>query len=285
MYENFKIERDGFNLVGYEYKCENPKYVVVLIHGIGEHMGRYQRVADYFNRENIAVMGMDLRGHGKSDGKRGHAAPRTDILKDIDSLMEYAIKNYSNVPIVMYGHSMGGNITIDYRARGTYNYLPKGYIISAPWIKLVRSVSGGMYKMVEILSKICPSMTISSACKEEDLGNLTYVRPYNQDPLVHPKISLLCAYEGFTIGENIEKGKNLDNGRSKDIPCLLMHGDCDKICSIEASKAFAKLPKNSDNKEFGFIELEGYCHEIHNGGKDHTGETVILKAIEFIKNL
>lgn len=285
MLNNFQIQRNNFNLQGYEFKCENPEYVVILIHGIGEYMGRYERLAEYFNKSNIAIIGMDLRGHGKSPGKRGHAAPRKEILKDIDSLFEYAIKKYPETPIVMYGHSMGGNIALDYRARGTYNYLPKGYIISAPWIKLARGVNKTMYKVVETMSKLCPSMAISSSCKEEDLGNLEYVRPYKKDPLVHPKISFLCAYEGFTIGEAIEKGRNKDNGRSCDIPCLIMHGNMDKICHIDGSRAFSQLKENSSNPKFKFEELDGYYHEIHNGGNSHTGESVILKAIDFIKSL
>ena len=59
-----------------------------------------------------------LRGHGRSQGVRGACAPRKEVLKDIDALIEYAQAFYPGVPIVMYGHSMGGNITLDYRARG-----------------------------------------------------------------------------------------------------------------------------------------------------------------------
>ena len=240
-------------------------------------------MADYFGKEGIAVVSMDLRGHGQTEGKRGHCAPREEVLKDVDALIEYAQKLYPDAPVVMYGHSMGGNITLDYRARGEHNDVPCGYIISAPWIRLVRPVTGVLFQTVKLLSKLMPQMTISQAFPEEQLGNVEYVRPYKDDPKVHPKVSMLCAYEGFTIGTALEKGENEDNGRAKNISCLLMHGTGDKICDIEGSRCFARF---QDPEYFTMIEWPGYYHEIHNGGPDgQTGEEVILKAIEFIKGL
>lgn len=283
MYQLFDMEKRNKEVVGYHYACENPNHVVCLIHGIGEHAGRFHRVADYFNEAGFAVVSMDLRGHGRSSGVRGHCAPREEVLKDIDALIEYAQEFYPGVPVVMYGHSMGGNITLDYRARGGHNDVPAGYVISAPWIRLVRPVTGVLYQVVKLMSKIAPSMTIASACEEADLGNVEYVRPYKDDLLVHPKISMLCAYQGFTIGQALEKGTNEDNGRARKTPCLLMHGDGDKICSVEGSRQFAKL---QDPEAFTYVEWPGYYHEIHNGGPDgQTGEEVILRAVEFIRNL
>ncbi|MDD5926684.1 MAG: lysophospholipase [Firmicutes bacterium] len=283
MYQNFELEGRNFRITGYHYPCENPEKVVVLIHGIGEHAGRFARMADYFGKEGIAVVSMDLRGHGQTEGKRGHCAPREEVLKDVDALIEYAQKLYPDAPVVMYGHSMGGNITLDYRARGEHNDVPCGYIISAPWIRLVRPVTGVLFQTVKLLSKLMPQMTISQAFPEEQLGNVEYVRPYKDDPKVHSKVSMLCAYEGFTIGTALEKGENEDNGRAKNISCLLMHGTGDKICDIEGSRCFARF---QDPEYFTMIEWPGYYHEIHNGGPDgQTGEEVILKAIEFIKGL
>lgn len=283
MYQNFELEGRNFKIRGYHFACENPNHVVVLIHGIGEHAGRFTRVADYFNKEGIAVVAMDLRGHGRTEGKRGHCAPREEVLKDIDALIEYARNLYPDVPMVMYGHSMGGNITLDYRARGGHNDIPSGYIISAPWIRLVQPVTGALYQIVKFLSKAAPQFTISQAFPEELLGNVEFVRPYKDDPMVHPKVSMLCAFQGFTVGTALENGTNEDNGRAKNTPCLLMHGTDDKICDIEGSRCFAKL----QNPEcFTMVEWPGYYHEIHNGGPDgQTGEEVIKKAIEFIKGL
>ena len=283
MYQFFDFEKRDKIVQGYHFPCEDPDYVVCLIHGIGEHAGRFARVADYFGKEKIAVVSMDLRGHGRSQGVRGACAPRAEVLRDIDALIEYAREFYPNVPIVLYGHSMGGNITLDYRARGGHNDVPAGYIISAPWIRLVRPVSGGLLTAVKLLSKIAPNYKIKSEFPENQLGNVEYVRPYKNDPMVHPYATALCAYEGFTIGTALEKGTNEDNGRARKTPCLLMHGTDDLICDIRGSRAFAKL---QDPQSFTMVEWPGYYHEIHNGGPHgETGEAVIERAIAFIQAL
>lgn len=283
MYQLFDFDKRKQEVVGYHFPCENPSYVVCLIHGIGEHAGRFSRVAEYFHQAGIATVSMDLRGHGRSKGTRGHCAPRQEVLADIDALIEYAQEFYPGVPVVMYGHSMGGNITLDYRARGGHNDVPVGYVISAPWLRLVRPVSGALYVLVSVLAKIAPRMTIASACEEADLGNVDYVRPYKTDPLVHGKISMLCAYQGFTIGTALENGTHPDNGRAAKTPCLLMHGTADKICDVRGSQNFAA---RQDPAYFTYVEWPGYKHEIHNGVDDaRTGEEVIKRAIDFIHSL
>ncbi len=282
MYQHFNFEKRDNLIVGYSFPCENPNHVMCIIHGIGEHAGRYDRMAEKLKQENIAVLSMDLRGHGKSKGVRGHAAPRKEILKDIDALLSYSQEMYPNVPIVLYGHSMGGNIVLDYRSRGEKNNLPVAYIVSAPWIELVRKVSTPQYYAVKVASKFMPRFTISSGCVEEDLGNLEYVKPYKESPLVHDKVSLLCAYEGFSIGRALASGTLENNGGSKGKPFLLMHGTADKICSIEGTRRLAKMMECDQN--FTYVEWPGHCHEIHNGGKEATGDQVIKKIIEFVKN-
>ena len=96
MYQLFDFEKRDCIVQGYHFPCEAPHHVVCLIHGIGEHAGRFSRVADYFNHAGIAVVSMDLRGHGRSQGVRGACAPRVEVLKDIDALIEYAL--YGSLP-------------------------------------------------------------------------------------------------------------------------------------------------------------------------------------------
>ena len=280
MYENFAFETRERVVTGYHFPCENPKKVMCVIHGIGEHMGRYQRMADKLKKQGIAVVGMDLRGHGISTGVRGNTAPREEILKDIDAMLDYAAGFYPGVPVVLYGHSMGGNLCLDYRARGTKNEMPEKYIVSAPWVKLVADFPKPVVAALKGLAKMMPKMTISQKIDEAALGNLEYVRPYAEDPLVHNKISLQCAAQCFTIGNNIYDGVHEDSHRADGKPFLLMHGDADAICAVEGARKVAE--HNAGNENFTYIELPGYYHEIHNGGPDATGDKVIEKMAAFI---
>lgn len=285
MYDNFILRQtENGNIGGYTWPLENPDKVVCLIHGIGEYAGRYDRMAKAFHVKNIAVLSMDLRGHGISMNKWGHCAPRADVLNDITVLIRHAQSVYPNVPIVLYGHSMGGNITMDYRFRGELNDVPVGYVISAPWIRLVRAVPGILYVVVKAASKIVPSMIMSAAVNEDVLGHPDSVKPYNKNPMVHDRISLQTAYDGFTIGLAMENGTHENNGKAKDIPTLVMHGTEDKICSIDGTRAMiAKMEENGDNVKF--IEWEGLYHEIHNGGQESKGDEVIENAGSWISQL
>ena len=283
MYDNFTLKvLDKGKIQGYSWELENPEKVVCIIHGIGEHAGRYNRVAEKFKEAGIATLSMDLRGHGDTDGVRGHCAPRSAVLEDISELLVFASKKYPGKPIVLYGHSMGGNLALDYRARGTFNDMPEAYLITSPWVKLVKPLSGALIVVAKILSKVAPSMTTNSGCDEADLGHPDSVRPYNDDPKVHSKISFRCAVDGFTIGDALADGTNEDNGNAHDIPTMIMTGSEDKICAPQGSRmAYEKMKARGDKVEL--IEWPGLFHEIHNGNAEDRGDAVIDRIIEYIK--
>lgn len=275
MFQNFELRTlDEGKIEGYLWDIENPTGVVCIIHGIGEYGGRFDRMASSLNSKGLAVVSMDLRGHGNSMGKKGHCAPRKSVLEDVTALIRYAQEKYPDQKIVLYGHSMGGNIALDYRSRGEMNDAPSLYIISAPWIRLVRPVPGILYGIVKLISAVAPEFTISSSVDEGILGNPVSVRPYSTNPMVHNRISLLCSVDGFETGRKLEKGILENNGGASGIPVLLMHGDADRICAVEGSRNVAKHLE-SQGEDITYIEWPGLYHEIHNGGKTSKGDEVI----------
>ncbi len=283
MFRNFELINKESNVktIGYSWDLNNPEYVLCIIHGLGELAGRYNRMNEYLTKANIASVSMDLRGHGLSSGTRGHCAPRKLILQDVDALIQTAQTKYPGVPIILYGHSLGGNIALDYKSRGNHNDVPVAFIISAPWLHLKEAPAPMLRKMVSLISRIAPSFAIKSAIDEKVLGHPDSVKPYNDNPLVHDKISMLTAREGLEIGEAIVAGTHEDNGGSKGKPWLLMHGTDDRICDINGSKAlYKRIPENCT-----FIPWEGYFHEIHNGNETVRGEEVILRMIQWIGEL
>lgn len=278
MYTEIKFDSLKKGLAAYEYPCDNPKIIMCTVHGIGEHFGRYERMAGKLSSYGIKMIGMDLRGHGNTEGKAGHCAPRGDVLSDIDSMIKYAVENYEGIPLVLYGHSMGGNITLDYRHRGRFSAVPKAYVISAPWIHLVRPVPGPLFSLVKFLSKIAPEMTIGSSVDESLLGNPESVLPYNADPLVHSRISMLTAVECYSIGNMLYTDEWIKNGEGLERPLLLMHGSADKICDVDGSRKVAE----NEGDICQYVEWEGYYHEIHNGNAEVNGDAVIDKIGQWI---
>ncbi|MDD4200748.1 MAG: alpha/beta fold hydrolase [Eubacteriales bacterium] len=282
MYEEFVLKKIGKGIInGYSWPVDNPDRVVCIIHGIGEYGGRFNRVAVRFKERNFAVLSMDLRGHGKSINVKGHCAPRKEILEDVSDLLIYAQKKYPGKEIVLYGHSMGGNIALDYRSRGDFNDIPSAYLISAPWIRLVRSVSAPLYAFAKTASRLMPAMTIRSGVDETVLGHPDAVKPYSTNPMVHDKISLQCTIDGLDIGRKLEEGTLGDNGRAHHTPTMLMHGTEDRVCDIAGTeKVFEVLNTRGDKVDF--IRWPGLFHEIHNGNTASKGDEVIDRMIEFI---
>ncbi len=285
MYDKFVLRNLEEGIIrGYSWHLEDPEKVICIVHGIGEYGGRFDRVAEVFREKNMAACALDLRGHGESLGKRGDCAPRNSVLDDVSELLRYAEEKYPGKPIILYGHSMGGNIVLDYRARGEMNDHPAGYIISAPWVRLVRPVPPLLYKAVKLLSRIAPSFTIGSDINEANLGNPEKVKPFKDNPMVHNRISALCAVDGFDKGIGFEDGTAEDDRRAAKIPTLPMHGSEDRICDVNGSRRIAKrLQAQGDDLEY--IEWEGLFHEIHNGNETSTGDEVIAKMVRWAQEL
>jgi len=279
MYRNFQFESD-IKLIGYEWKGDRPRSVVCLVHGIGEHAGRYDRIGEAFKDSGIALVGMDLRGHGLSSGKRGHTSPRKSILKDIDGLIEYGRREYPDIPLFLYGHSMGGNIALDYRRRGNHRTIPEGYIITSPWIILKRKIPGYLYLFSKLMAKVKPDLLMDSDIKDEALGNKDIIDKQANPHLRHGKISVKTALEGIETGKALLNGSLEIRGEGKLKPFLIMQGDADKICDPEGSRSIARL----ENDRCTYIEWEGLYHEIHNGSPTADGTDVIKAIIEWIKN-
>ncbi|MEE1038189.1 MAG: alpha/beta hydrolase [Eubacterium sp.] len=268
-------------IAAYSYVVENPKETIILIHGIGEHAGRYRRVVRQFNKEGFSVFAMDLKGHGKSKGVRGHCAPRKEILQDIDCLFEYVKKMYPQTNPVIYGHSMGGNIVTDYRYRGKYSDQFKGYVISAPWIKLTRKIPLYQNIGLRIISKIKPDFQINSAVDGDGSDNKGQNSANKKDPLLHGFASAQLAVEGHKVGKALYKGTYPVIGNGRTVPMLLMHGDADRICHIDGSRALAK----HEGEICTYKEWEGCPHALHRTGDGGRGREVIAYVISWIEKL
>lgn len=279
MFQNFILNQTEISIIGYDWELENPECVVCLIHGIGEHADRYDRIGEIFKASGIALTSMDLRGHGNSAGKRGHTAPRKDILTDVDQMIEHAAKKYPGVPILLYGHSMGGNMALEYRKRGNLRQKLSGYIVTAPWILLVRKIPNYLYAFVKFMSIIKPDFPINTNIKNETLGNLDIINKQENKHLMHGKISVKTAIDGLEIGKELINETLTQDGNGDPKPLLLMHGDADKVCLPEGSRIIAELEKELCT----YIEWKGLYHEIHNGSPTDDGIMVIDTIVKWIK--
>jgi alpha-beta hydrolase superfamily lysophospholipase len=231
-------------------KC---RAIIIFIHGLGEHIQRYKAWSDRFVREDICFTGVDLPGHGRSDGKRGHIKSFAITDEMIDILLESASKTFPGIPVFIYGHSLGGTIAIDYILRK--NPKIKGALITAPWLKLTFEPDRFKMFLALVMKSIIPGfIQLSGLVVDHMTHDREEVERYKTDPLIHYKISASLFYYAISAANY-----SLAHASGFKIPLLLMHAGDDKICSPEGSREFASKTAMAELKIW-----DGGYHEIHN---------------------
>ena len=230
------------------------KGVVVLLHGIGEHFGRYKHMADFFSTIGYATIGMDHRGHGNSGGRRGHTPSYDQLMNDIDLLMNKAKEMFPCKPIVLHGHSMGGNVAANYAIRKKPSL--KGLILTGPYFRLAFNPPAWKVKLARISAGIIPTFTQPTGLEVEAISrDPKVVKDYTEDPLVHDKIT-----SAFCVNVHPAGTYAIEHASELSMKTLAMHGTADRINSPKSTEEFA-------NKNPQQVELklwDGLYHEIHN---------------------
>jgi alpha-beta hydrolase superfamily lysophospholipase len=259
------------------FACEwspdgEPKGMIVLIHGLSDHASRYRHVGSFFSASGYTMIIVDLRGHGRSFGKRGHFPSFQRVMDDISLFLEVARRRFPALPLVLYGHSMGGNLVLNYLIRTMPNVA--GAVVSSPWLRL--NFKPPLYKAIlaTVVNRVFPSMTQpdgiipSFLSHDEEVG-----RKYIADPLVHNLISVRTFLEISRAGEYA-----LKHADRVSCPLLLMHGTEDPLTSFSASKEFSQnvIVKHT------FKAWDGLLHELHN---EFEKETILGFVKEWIDSV
>jgi len=260
---------DGLLLKGFRWQpSERARAAVIMVHGMGEHILRYSSWAAKFNSAGIIFQGMDLPGHGKSEGKRGHIRSYDQIDEMLDILLEESRKTQPEIPVFIYGHSMGGGMVLNYLIKKNPDI--RGAIVTSPWIKLAFPLNKVKVLLARIMKNIYPSLTQPAGLVTEHLSQKQdVVDMYNEDPLVHGKISVSLFCSAVSAGEYV-----LNNAEKINVPVLLLHGGEDKITSPDASREIA-----SRSGLVTFRLWEGGYHELHN---EPFSEAVFSYILEWI---
>jgi acylglycerol lipase len=252
----FKVRsRDGLQLFvqGWE-PDESVRAVICLIHGLGEHSGRYAHLAQFLMPSGYAVLSFDLRGHGNSEGIRGHFPSIDVVLQDIDALILTARGRYPDIPVFLYGHSLGGILVLNYVLR----YKPElaGVVASSPGLRTALENQKGKIALARLLGIFAPSVTLPTGLDTRSLSReAKVVVDYEQDPLVHDRASLSFAN---TMLKAIQW--TFQHAREFHLPLLIMHGTADRLAFYQGSREFA----GNVQGDLTLKLWEGLYHEVHN---------------------
>lgn len=231
-----------------------PRAVLVIVHGFGEHSGRYMNVVNHLVPKGYAVYALDQRGHGRSPGPRGYIHSWEEFREDVRAFVRRVAEMGPNRPLFLMGHSMGGLIVLEYALH--YPEGLKGVIASAPALAQV-GVSPALMTLARLLSRILPRFAMNTGLDATSISrDLEVVATYQADPLVH---SIGTA----RLGTEMTKAMlwTQEHAREWQRPLLILHGGADRLVPPQGSRRFLENVPIADKE---YREYEGGYHEPHN---------------------
>jgi alpha-beta hydrolase superfamily lysophospholipase len=232
-----------------------PKAVIIIAHGLAEHSGRYAHVADFFVNHNYAVCALDHIGHGKSEGNPGYVERFSDYTKGLECFIKEVKKEFTDVPLFLIGHSMGGAISAAYLCR--HQETVKACILSGPAIIPSDMPSKILLFINRIISIFLPKLGMQELDSDGVSRDPNEVKKYLDDALVYNgKMSSRLVAELFYSMDYIK-----ENAAKITLPLLILHGGDDRITAPEGSQLLHDLIASEDKK---LIIYDGLYHEIFN---------------------
>ncbi len=265
---------DGLAIFGQKWENETiaAKAVICLVHGFGEHSSRYEHVARFFTDTGYAVIAYDARGHGKSGGKKGHFLNYDEFLNDVDNLLKQADIHFPNLPKILYGHSMGGQVVTNFCIKRNPNV--KGLIVSSPFLRPGFAPPSVKIFAGKLMRNLIPTFSLPSGLDVNAISrDKEVVKKYQNDPLVFDSISSKMGIELIEFGEDA-----ILNAAKLKIPTLMFHGTADQLTSFDATKQFVANAGNNVT----FIKYDGLYHECHN---EPEKATVLLDMVNWCNKL
>lgn len=251
---------------------------MIVHHGFGEHSGRYANLLRFFGKSDINFYSFDMRGHGRSEGRRGHADSFDQYVRDLSDFASEVLKREQKDRFFLLGHSLGGAVALRYSQEGINQDNILGLILSAPALMVRMDFKKQLKKIAAgFLSKISPSTIVDA---ELDLQFLSHdpdvIEAYRQDPLVHGKVSLRMGSELLEIGPKLIKKAGVLR-----CPVLILHGQEDGIVDVNGS---AELYKNLIYRNKRIKIYPGLYHELMNEYPEHR-EVVFQDIQAFLETL
>jgi alpha-beta hydrolase superfamily lysophospholipase len=250
--------------------ASDPQAAVIMTHGHGEHIGRYEHLAEALAGRGFQCFGYDLRGHGRSSGQKGYLESWADYHQDLISVLNRVLDEEAECPIFLYGHSLGGVVALEYCLQvsdGIRGVIASGPAIGKPNIPEI------LFVISRLLSRIYPTFTIATQLETAALSRIaSVVRAYEEDPLVHDRGTARMGTELTATADWIQ-----EHVADWSLPLLILHGEKDRLINPADSRRFYN---NVPIEDKTYLELKDGYHEPHN---DLEKEFVIQRIGDWIE--
>lgn len=250
--EEMLVSRAGCELFGRYFATNQPKAAVLITHGLGDHGGRYGKVVERFLQSGLSVMVPDLRGNGRSGGQRGYVGRFEDFLDDLDFWFDILRQQHPGRPVISYGHSFGGMLVLYHSLQRRPDLA--GVVATSPSLRIAMTVPRWKVALARTIGQVFPRISLRTKL---DLGELSddpeHEHKARADELMHGRITPRLWFGMVNAGQYC-----LENADRFPSPCLIMHGQKDKITDAAATREFAeRVPRCS------WKEWPGGKHELH----------------------
>ena len=228
---------EGSSGLRLHYRCwdvPTRRVVVIICHGLGEHSGRYQLLADDFARAGLATYALDHRGHGRSDGRRGHVRRFVQYIRDFERFRRRVVGAVGpEVPLILLGHSLGGLIVIRYLQEFP-GVKVAGVVLSSPLLGVAIEAPRWKVRLGRVLANVSPALPMSTGLDPEYLTHdREVVVAYKRDSLVHDRITPRLYSE---INKAIDEAQL--KARRLTLPTLFLVPSADKIVRPDLVQRF-----------------------------------------------
>lgn len=249
------------------HHADAPRALLLLVHGFGEHSGRYGRTIEFLRGRGITVAAYDLRGHGTAPGPRARVAVETHIEDNLaarDALVEWSRSDAGNgadaLPRLLMGHSMGGLIVGESALRRPWDLT--GLVLSSPGLVVGEGTPAPLKAVAPVIARLLPFLPVEKLDARDISRVPEYVEDYNSDPLVHHG-----GVPALSAGTLLAGGLRLiERAPALRLPTLLLNGGADPITSPTGSRRFAQVAGSDHDPrpEITYREFEGGKHELFN---------------------
>jgi alpha-beta hydrolase superfamily lysophospholipase len=247
--------QDGFTLYKQAWKPEGVmKAAVAIVHGFGEHSDRYMNAMNCFMPAGYTIYSFDLRGHGRSEGKKGCMTCWDEYSNDVQLFITDVKQDCQGAPLFLWGHSLGGLIALDYAQRSPEGL--RGVIATGPLVGEI-GVSPVMVTLSKVMSRIWPSFSMDIHLDASAVSrDQAVVEAYRSDPRVH---SIATARLGTEISATRSRVNQM--APQFTLPLLVMQGGDDRLTPADSTRAYFDKVASKDKR---FILYPDAYHELHN---------------------
>lgn len=240
--------------------------VIVLIHGIGDHSGRYVDFIKSFKNNRVAWITVDLPGHGLSSGKRGYFRSNTILFNTITHMLLSSRYHFSDLPVILYGHSMGANICVNYVLR--FNPPISGLILSSAWLGISTTTAKWKVFLTTILAPLFGSLTVKTGINRQQLTENNTGKNFKSDYLAHNRIALSTFISMHKLARYA-----LNHAENITVPTLILSGKHDTISERRYVDKFKTLLGNNVHAEL----FDNMSHDLHLEFDSYAVSTTIIK--------